>query len=173
MIVIFFGKGKGKTSAALGVALRAAGWGKKVAIFQFVKGSWASGERLAIPKYLKPQVTIEALGKGFVGILDDKLAKKEHIKAAQAGLKKVEKIISSGKHDIIVLDEIIGAIRDKLVSLDQVLKLLKKAPKKTDLILTGHYRYPELIKLADLVSEIKKIKHPYDKGVLAKQGIDF
>lgn len=173
MIIIFYGKGKGKTSAALGVALRAAGWGKKVAIFQFVKGSWATGERLSIPKYLKPHVSIEALGKGFVGILDDKLAKKEHIKAAQAGLKKVEKIIKAGKHDIVILDEIIGAIRDQLVTLDQVVKLLKKVPKKTDLILTGHYRYPKLIALADMVSEIKKIKHPYDKGILAKQGIDF
>ncbi|MFY9484269.1 MAG: cob(I)yrinic acid a,c-diamide adenosyltransferase [Patescibacteria group bacterium] len=173
MLIIFYGKGKGKTSAALGVALRAAGWGKKVAIFQFVKGSWATGERLSIPKYLKPHVTIEALGKGFVGILDDKLAKQEHVTAAQAGLKKVAAAIKANKHNIIVLDEIIGAIHDQLITLDQVVTLLRKTPKKTDVILTGHYEIPKLIAMADMVSEVRKVKHPYDKGILAKQGIDF
>lgn len=173
MLIIFYGKGKGKTSAALGVALRAAGWGKKVAIFQFVKGSWATGERLSIPKYLSAHVTIEALGKGFVGIIDDKLKKNDHIAAAQAGLKKVAAALKKNPPDIIVLDEIIGAIHDKLVTLDQVVKLLKKIPKKTDVILTGHYEIPKLMAMADMVSEVKKIKHPYDKGILAKQGIDF
>ena len=144
-------------------------------MFQFIKGPWISGEDKFLQKYpqLKERLEIYKGGKGFVGILDDKLAKQEHVAAAQAGFKKVEAAAQLGNHSIIVLDEILGAIHDQLITLDQVVQLLRKTPKKTDVILTGHYEIPKLIAMAEMVSEVRKVKHPYDKGILAKQGIDF
>ncbi|MBI4037085.1 cob(I)yrinic acid a,c-diamide adenosyltransferase [Candidatus Daviesbacteria bacterium] len=171
LVIIYTGEGKGKTTAALGLSLRAAGYNKKVLIVQFGKANF-SGEVAGIKK-LKPNVKIIQGGKGFVGILGDKLPLSEHKKAAQDTLKILAQEIKSGKWDVVISDEIIGAIKGKLITLTQVIKLIKDKPMELDLILTGRFAPQKLIDTADLVTEMKMIKHPFEKGILAKKGIDF
>lgn len=171
IIIIYWGRGKGKTSAALGGILRASGYGWKILLCQFVKGDWPSGELKTLAKFKNVKVILG--GRGFVGILGDRKPKAEHRKAALETLKILTKETKSDKYDLIVLDEILGAIKDELLSEQQVIKIIKNKPPKTNLILTGHYKYPKIFKLADLVTQMRKEKHPYDKGFLAKRGIDF
>lgn len=175
MLIVYTGNGKGKTTAALGMALRASGYGKKVCILQFVKQeSWPEGARTAIRKNLS-NITIKALGTGFVGIMGDTKPKETHIEAARKSLKTALKAISSGKYDLIILDELLGALKGKLITKVDVQNILNTESKipNTDLVLTGRHCPPWLIKEADLVTEMKEIKHPFQKGIQAKRGIDF
>jgi cob(I)alamin adenosyltransferase len=114
-----------------------------------------------------------AIGKGFVGIIDDKDPKEEHEKIAKEAIKICSKKIQSGNYDIIILDEINYAVNLGLIELDDVLKLIKSKPPELDIVLTGNYAKDELIEIADLVTEMKEIKHPFQKGQKAKKGIDF
>lgn len=171
LVILYTGEGKGKTTAALGLVLRAAGYRKKCLIVQFGK-AWFSGE-LAAVKRLAPDVKIIQGGKGFVGILGDKLPLKEHKKAARETFDILYKEVISGKWDITVADEIVGALYAKLLPLTKILQLIYDKPQKVDLVLTGHNASEELIEAADLVTEMHEIKHPYQKGSLAKKGIDF
>ena len=172
LIIVFTGKGKGKTTAALGIALRATGYKKKICMIQFIKGSWHYGEMDSWKK-LKPDFEMIVIGKGFVGIIDDKNLKKDHKEIAQEAIKVSNEKIQSKNYDIIILDEINYAINLDLISIDNVLKLIKEKPKNVDLILTGNYANKKLIEIADLVTEMKEIKHPFQKGIKAKKGIDF
>ncbi|OGE20084.1 cob(I)yrinic acid a,c-diamide adenosyltransferase [Candidatus Daviesbacteria bacterium RIFCSPLOWO2_01_FULL_43_38] len=171
MVIVYTGEGKGKTTAALGLALRAAGYKKKILIVQFGKAAF-SGE-LEPLKLLKPYIKVIQGGKGFVGIKGDKLPREEHKKAAQKTYNYICKETISGKWDVVVADEIIGTVAAKLVSLSQVLKLIKDKPQSLDLVLTGRLAHQKLIAIADLVTEMKSIKHPFTKGIQAKEGIDF
>lgn len=171
LVIIYTGCGKGKTTAALGLCLRAAGYNKKALIIQFGKANF-SGEVAGIKK-LKPNVKIIQGGKGFVGILGDRLPLSEHKLAAQNTFNLLVTEIKSGKWDVVVADEIIGAIKGKLITLAQVIKLIKDKPGELDLVLTGRFAPQKLIDRADLVTEMKMIKHPFEKGILAKKGIDF
>lgn len=174
MLIILTGNGKGKTTAALGTALRAAGWGKKILIVQFIKSKgFSTGEARAIKKYLKDVIKIETLGLGFVGILNDKKTLKEHRTRALKALKKTNKLISSNQYNLIILDEIIGCIAGKLLTTKEIIDFINPMRKKTNIILTGRSVPKELIKMADLVSEIKNIKHPFDKGTQAVRGLDY
>ncbi|MDI6717920.1 MAG: cob(I)yrinic acid a,c-diamide adenosyltransferase [Patescibacteria group bacterium] len=181
MIMVFTGNGKGKTTAAIGQAVRSAGQNKKTLIIKFIKGLWISGEDLFISNAKnkmsknKKIVGIEIIktGKGFVKILNDKLPFSEHKKAAENGLKIAEKAIKEKKYDLIVLDEINNAVDLKLVSVKKVLDILNKLPKKIDIILTGRNAPKSFIKKADLVTEMKEIKHTFNKGALAKKGIEY
>ena len=180
MIIIYIGDGKGKTTAAVGLAVRAAGAGKKVLFTQFVKaatakesGEWPLSSEIAILKKTK-NITVKLLGRGFVGILGDRKAKSVHIAAAKKGLRWLEDEIHKGHYDVVVADELISAIEVKLLSVSQIQKLAELAKDKVDaLVLTGHNRFAPLIKNADLVTEMKMIKHPYYKGILAQRGIDY
>ncbi|MDP4001322.1 MAG: cob(I)yrinic acid a,c-diamide adenosyltransferase [bacterium] len=169
--IIYIGDGKGKTTAAVGLALRAAGTGFRVLFLQFVKGDWVSGE-IKILKKTKG-VTVKLLGLGFVGILGDRRPIREHIEAARKGMKESIQALRSQKYDLVILDEAISAIESKLLSVDDVIKIMKAKPKSVHLCLTGHKRIKELINSADLVTEMKMLKHPYYKGILAQRGIDF
>ncbi len=172
LIIVYTGNGKGKTTAALGLVLRAVGYGYKVSMIQFIKGSWHYGE-MNSSKRLEPEFELIAVGKGFVGIVDDKSPRSEHKKMAkEALLLSVEKILSK-KYDIIILDEINYAINLGLIELSEVLKLLDKKPINLNLILTGNYAKKEIIERADIVTEMKEIKHPFKQGQKAKKGIDF
>jgi cob(I)alamin adenosyltransferase len=171
LIIIYTGNGKGKTTAALGLVLRAVGYKKKCLIVQFAK-NWFTGELVGIKK-LSPLVKIVQGGKGFVGILGDRKPISEHKKAAEDTFAYLYKEAMSGKWDIIVADEIIGSITSKLLSLPKVVTFLTKKPTNLDIILTGRSAPLVLIKMADLVTEMKEVKHPYQKGILAKKGIDF
>lgn len=171
LTIIYTGEGKGKTTAALGVVLRAVGYKKKCLIVQFGK-IWFTGELVGIKK-LAPYAKIIQGGKGFVKILGDKLPLTEHKKTASKAFDLLYKEMTSGKWDVVVADEIIGAISGKILPLSKVTELIKNKPPALDLILTGHHAPKKLIKMTDLVTEMVEIKHPYQKGILAKKGIDF
>ena len=172
LTIIYTGKGKGKTTAALGIALRAVGYGKRICMIQFIKGSWHYGEMISSKK-LEPDFEMIAVGKGFVGIIDDRDPKEEHEKIANEAIKICSKKIQSGKYDIVILDEVNYAINLGLIKLEDVLSLIKSKPNELDIVLTGNYAKEELIEIADLVTEMKEIKHPFQKGKKAKKGIDF
>jgi len=172
LTIVYTGKGKGKTTAALGIALRACGYQKKICMIQFIKGSWHYGEMIS-SKRLEPDFEMIAVGKGFVGIIDDKNPREDHEKIAGEAIKISKLKIQSGKYDIIILDEVNYAINLGLVKLEDVLDLIKSKPPNLDLILTGNYAKKEIIELADLVTEMKEVKHPFKIGKMAKKGIDF
>ena len=172
LVLIYTGKGKGKTTAALGIVLRAVGHGLKVLMIQFIKGEWYYGE-LSSSKRLNPEFEMIAAGKGFIGILDDDHDFREHKKSANDALILAREKISSKKYDIIILDEINYAINLKLVSTEEVIELINMRPKDTSIVLTVNYAPIEIIKVADLVTEMKEIKHPYQYGIKAKKGIDY
>jgi len=172
LVIVYTGGGKGKTSAALGLVLRAVGYNHKVCMIQFVKGSWHFGE-LDSAKRLAPEFELITAGKGFVGILDDKSPREEHVKAANDTLAISREKIMSDKFDVVILDEINYAIQLELLKLDDVLQLIKAKPTELDLVLTGNHATKEVIELADLVTEMKEIKHPFKSGIKAKKGIDF
>ena len=172
LTIVYTGKGKGKTTAALGIALRATGYNKKICMIQFIKGSWHYGE-MDSSKRLEPEFEMVAVGKGFVGILDDKSPKEDHEKIAQEAIKISNKKIQSGKYDIVILDEINYAVNLQLISVNDVMNLIKTKPENLDLVLTGNYAKDEVIEIADLVTEMKQVKHPFQRGIKAKEGIDF
>ena len=172
LTIVYTGKGKGKTTAALGLALRATGYDKKICMIQFIKGSWHYGE-MDSTKKLEPEFEMVAIGKGFVGIIDDKSPKEDHEKVAKEAIRISNEKIQSGKYDIVILDEINYAVNLNLITVDDVLKLIKSKPENIDLVLTGNYAKEEVMEIADLVTEMKEIKHPFQKGIKAKKGIDF
>lgn len=172
IVIVYTGNGKGKTTASLGVALRAIGQGLRVCMVQFIKGEWHYGELNSIKK-LEPDFELIVAGKGFIGIIDDDHAFEEHIRAAKTALDIVEQKISLDTFDIIILDEINYALHLGVLQLADVMKILQSRPKHLSLILTGNHACEEIITLADLVTEMKEIKHPYKKGIKAKRGIDF
>lgn len=177
LIIVYTGDAKGKTSAALGAAMRALGHGWKVLMIQFFKGDWpvVYGE-LELAKRLHPQFEVLQLGRGFVKIMGDKKPFAEHVEAAKAAMQLTRERMESGQYDVIILDEInyaIGYMDFKLVELEDVLQLLRDKPPEMHIILTGRNAHPKVIELADLVTEMKEIKHPMKKGIPAQQGIDF
>lgn len=171
LTIIYIGNGKGKTSAAAGLAIRAAGTGLKVLYLQFVKGDWPSGER-EILNELK-NVDVKLMGRGFVGILGDRKPMGEHIKAAKQAMKESIKDLRSKKYGLVILDEAISAIESKLLTIDDVARIIRSKPAEIHLCITGHKRIKKLIDMADLVTEMKMIKHPYYQGILAQRGIDY
>ncbi len=171
LTIIYVGDGKGKTSAAAGLAVRAAGTGFRVLYLQFVKGDWPSGERKILADL--PNVEVKLMGLGFVGILGDRKPREAHVNAAKKAMAESIKALKSKKFDLVVLDEAISAIESNLLSVDDVYKIMKAKPRKIHLCLTGHKRIKKLIDAADLVTEMKMIKHPYYKGILAQRGIDY
>lgn len=172
LVIVYTGGGKGKTTASLGMALRAVGHGHKICMIQFIKGSWSYGEMNSV-KRLEPELEFIISGKGFVGIIDDKSPKEDHIKIAQEAVKISEQKIKSGKYDLVILDEINYAVNLGLVNIKDVINLIKSKPEKLNLVLTGNHAKPEIVELADLVTEMKEIKHPFKSGIKAKKGIDF
>lgn len=172
LLAVYTGDGKGKTTAALGLCVRAVGYGHKVAVIQFVKGSWHYGEKDGI-KRLAPEVSFEALGKGFVGIIDDKLPREEHERAARETLMEAASVIARNEHSIVILDEINVALSLDLLKVEEVLEVVKSRPKKMHIVCTGRSAPQELIDAADLVTEMREIKHPFQQGMMAQRGFDF
>ena len=167
MIQVYTGNGKGKTTAALGLAIRAAGAGKRVFIGQFIKGRQYS--ELKSLKQFK-NIPIKQFGRGcFI----KRKPEAKDIEMACAGLKSIPEIIKLKKYDLIVLDEINVALELKLLRCADVLRILKMFPKRAEIVLTGRNAPREIIKIADLVSEIKEIKHYFRKGLKARRGIEY
>lgn len=177
LIIVYTGNGKGKTTAALGAVLRALGHGWKVLVVQFFKGDWpvVFGE-VQMSKRLAPQLELLQLGKGFVQYMGDKKPFKEHLDAAKEAVRVAREKILSGEYDLVVLDEIIYAIDYagvQLVSLEEVCGLLDIKPPALHLILTGRNAPQAIIDRADLVTEMKEIKHPWQAKIPAQEGIDY
>lgn len=172
LIIVYYGNGKGKTTAALGVALRAIGYNHNICMIQFIKGEWNYGE-LYSSNRLKPNLELIVTGKGFVGIIDDDHLIEEHIQSSKNALKIAREKMSSNKYNLIILDEINYALKLNLITEEEVINLLESKPINLSIILTGNYISNRILDLADLVTEMKEIKHPYKKGIKAKKGIDF
>ena len=172
LVIVYTGKGKGKTTAALGIALRAVGYDHKVCMIQFIKGSWHYGE-MTSSKRLEPEFELTAIGKGFIGIIDDKSPIEDHKKVAEEALRVAQEKINSKIYDIVILDEINYAVNLGLINLKDVLEIISNKPDDVSLVLTGNYAKDEVIEKADLVTEMREIKHPFKSGIKAKKGIDF
>ncbi len=166
-IQVYTGNSKGKTTAAIGLALRAAGAGLKVFIAQFIKKRRCS-EHKALDRF-KDLITVKQYGTGF---LKEGRPTKSEIDAAQRGFKEVKDVILSKTYDIVILDEINVATHRGLLSIDDILDLIEKKPANVELILTGRYADERIIEMADLVTEMKEIKHYYKRGVKARRGIE-
>jgi cob(I)alamin adenosyltransferase len=167
---VYTGNGKGKTSAALGLAIRAIGWGFKAHMIQFIKGGDFKHGELQIIKQL-PNFKTKSFGRGRYITEDPPL--EEDIKSAKEALNFARKIINSGEYDIVILDEINVALHLKLIKTNKVIELIENKPKHVELILTGRYAPSEIIDAADLVTEMKEVKHPYAQGTLGRKGIEY
>ena len=172
LVIVHTGSGKGKTTAAIGLAVRAWGQGLRVLILQFIKGGWKYGELKALQKF-SPQMEIRQLGEGFTQRGSDQAKRERDCAAADVALQTAVEEIHSGNWDMIILDEINYAIKFGLITEAEALRLLDIRPAGLHLVLTGRDARPALIDRADLVTEMKLIKHPYQQGIKAQQGIEF
>ncbi len=171
LLIVYTGDGKGKTTAAMGMALRAAGHGLKTLMIQFIKGSWKYGELESIRK-LAPYFTVKPMGKGFIRF-DKNGPGPEDIQAVEEAWDYFKQEMRSGSNHMIILDEINYAVGYQLIAIDEVLETITSKPDDLHLILTGRNAHPELIEKADLVTEMREIKHPFQKGIKAQKGIEF
>ena len=168
LVELFTGNGKGKTTAALGIVLRAIAHNLKVYIVYFMKGGYPYGEQQVFSGM--PNVDFSVFG--FTWLTDPSNVKPEEIEQAEKALAKAREVISSGDYDVVILDEVNVASGWKLIDVNEVLELVRNKPEGIELILTGRYADQKLIDAADLVTEMRKIKHPYDRGIRARKGID-
>jgi cob(I)alamin adenosyltransferase len=169
MIQIYTGNGKGKTTAALGLALRAVGHGLKVIMIQFMKGKINYGE-LEAARHL-PGLVIEQYGRP--DFVNPENPSKEDIQFAKDAMVRAREVIRKKKFDMIILDEVNVAVAYGLIPVQRVIELLKKTPQRKELILTGRYMPDEFIQYADLISEVNEIKHHFQKGISARKGIEY
>lgn len=169
LVQVYTGDGKGKTTAALGQALRAVGQGLTVYMAQFIKGQ-ETGELLAA-KRLAPDLTIRQFGLGK--FIAGREPSPEELEMAQAGWAEIARSVDSGEYDIVILDEISHAIRVGLIGVEQVLEMLNRRPRQLEVILTGRGMPRDLIEIADLVTDMVAVKHPYEQGIRVRKGIEF
>jgi cob(I)alamin adenosyltransferase len=171
LVMVYTGDGKGKTTAALGLSLRQIGWGRKVLFLQFMKGKGnVYGERISAEKFL-PDLEIEQWGREeFVDLSNPDSVDRD---LAQKGLERAREAMESGVYGLLVLDEICVAVACGLLSTDQVVELVTSKPENLDMVLTGRYCPGKIMEIADMVSEVKEVKHHYVKGVAAREGIEF
>ncbi|MBI4966092.1 MAG: cob(I)yrinic acid a,c-diamide adenosyltransferase [Desulfomonile tiedjei] len=172
LVVVITGYGKGKTTSALGMTLRAVGHGMRVCLLQFMKGDMYAGEYEALKK-LSPYVEHHLTGKGFCGIQGNPYPHREHRANAQEAIQTAKEKMLSGEFDILICDEINNALHLKLVDLPQVLDLIDSKPPRMHLVLTGRDAHPEVIERAHTVSEVSEIKHAYREGIEPQKGIDY
>ena len=171
LIIVNTGPGKGKTTAAMGTALRAVGNGMKVLMLQFLKGSWHYGELDAV-KAFGDNFVIKQMGRGFVKVGGAE-TDPEDVRMVEDAWKEAEQAIMSGQWDLVILDEINYAISYKMLDSAMVVEAMKRKPEQVHVILTGRNAHPTIIELADTVTEMKQVKHAYEKGVLAQRGIEY
>ena len=172
LVVVITGHGKGKTTSAFGMALRACGHGLRVCIIQFMKGDLYAGEWDGVKK-LDCEIELTATGKGFCGIQGNPYPFAEHRANAQEAMALAREKMESERFDLLILDEINNALQLKLVDLEQVLDLLRRKPPLQHLVLTGRDAHPEVVEVADTVSEVREIKHAFRKNIEPQPGIDY
>lgn len=169
MVQVYTGNGKGKTTAALGQALRAIGHGWRVLVIQFMKGDPNYGELIAargLPGF-------DIVQAGLPSFVEKGNPSADDLRLAQEGFRQAQEAVSSGKYQLVILDEINVAVDYGLIALEPVLTLIRNCPASVELILTGRYAHSKVLELADLVSEIHEVKHPYMKGIVSREGIDY
>jgi cob(I)alamin adenosyltransferase len=173
LTLVFTGDGKGKTTAAIGLTVRAAGNKMRVFFLQFIKGQWKTGERDILRNL--PGVDLEVTGRGFTieSLRNPTIPMEDHAAAAAHGWQVAQQIVRQGEYDLVVLDEVLGAVTAGLIPLDELVALVRAKPQTVHLVLTGRGAPPALVDVADLVSEIQPIKHPFDHGIKAQRGIEF
>ena len=165
---IYTGDGKGKTTACMGLALRAVGAGKRVFIGQFIKGKPSAEVRVLMERC--PEVTAEQFGSGcFIR----KAPTQEDLDGARCGINRLREVLSGGEYDMVIVDEALGALRAGLFCVDDLLELIDSASPMVEVVLSGRNAPPVLVERADLVTEMRKVKHYYDAGVEAREGIEF
>ncbi|MAU87366.1 MAG: cob(I)yrinic acid a,c-diamide adenosyltransferase [Alphaproteobacteria bacterium] len=169
LIIVHTGKGKGKTTAAFGMIFRALGNNLNVAVVQFVKGQWLSGERAALDKF-RDKVKIHKMGEGFTWETQDRA---RDIEAAKKAWEKSKELIADTNNKVILLDELNIVLRYNYLPIEQVINTLHNKPKDTHIIITGRNAKDEIIEIADLVTSMELIKHPFRSGVKAQVGIEF
>ncbi len=169
LIQVYTGNGKGKTSAAFGLALRAIGRGLKVYVIQFIKGGFDYGE-LHIMHEL-PNFKLKAFGRGK--FITEMPPTDKDVKLAKEALELAQEVVNSDEYDVVILDEVNVALNLKLVDVNEVVDLIKNKPEHVELVLTGRHAPPEVVEVADLVTEMKEIKHPYTKGIPPRRGIEY
>jgi len=166
---VYTGNGKGKTCAAFGLALRAVGRGLKVYVIQFIKGGFDYGELYVVKRL--PNFKLEAFGRGK--FVTEVPPTEEDVKLAKKAFKLAREVVSGGEYDVVILDEINVALHLKLVGVNEVTDLIRNKPEHVELVLTGRDAPPEVVELADLVTEMREIKHPYAKGARPRRGIEY
>jgi len=171
LIMVNTGPGKGKTTAAMGTGLRAAGNGLRVLMLQFLKGSWHYGELDAV-KAFGDHFVMRQMGRGFVKV-GGADTDPEDIRLVEAAWEEAEKEILSGQWDLVILDEINYAISYKMLDPQKVVEVLKRKPEMVHVILTGRNAHPAIVEIADTVTEMRQVKHAYEKGVEAQRGIEY
>jgi len=169
LVQVFTGDGKGKTTAALGTVIRALGQGQKAYVVFFMKGDYPYGER----KILSQLPNVGMASFGSLEFVDPDNVKPQAKEQAALALSAAREAVLSGNYDIVVLDEVNVALAFKLIPLDEVIRLIRDKPPNVELILTGRKADAQLVKLADLVTECLNIKHPYDKGIKSRKGIEY
>jgi len=172
LLIVYTGPGKGKTTCALGTAFRAVGQGLRVLMVQFIKGSWHYGELDAAKMLGDNKFEIRPMGRGFVKVGGPE-TDPEDVRLAEECWESGRRAIYSGNYDLVILDEINYVIAYKMLDAAKVAKALEGRPEHVHVICTGRSAHPLLVELADLVTEMKEVKHPYTKGILARRGIDY
>lgn len=169
LVLVHTGDGKGKSSSAFGVIVRALGWGHSVGVVQFIKGDWPTGEKQFFDK-LGGQITWRTMGEGFTW---DTQNRARDTATAEAALAAAAEMLASGAYDLVVLDEVNIALQYDFLTVPAVLAALEGRAQRTSVILTGRNAKPEIIEMADLVTEMREVKHPFQAGIKAQRGIDF
>jgi cob(I)alamin adenosyltransferase len=172
LLIVYTGPGKGKTTCALGTAFRAVGQGLRVMMIQFIKGSWHYGELDAAKMLGDDKFEIRPMGRGFVKVGGAE-TDPEDVRLTEEAWNFGHAQIESGKYDLVVLDEINYVISYGMLDADKVVEALARRPERVHVICTGRNAHPKLIELADVVTEMREVKHPYTKGILAQRGIDY
>jgi cob(I)alamin adenosyltransferase len=172
LLIVYTGPGKGKTTCALGTGFRAVGQGLRVLMVQFIKGSWQYGELDAAKMLGDDKFEIRPMGRGFVKVGGAE-TDPEDIRMAEECWETGRVAIYSGKYELVILDEINYTISYKMLDAAKVAEALKGRPEQVHVICAGRNAHPLIVELADLVTEMKEVKHPYTKGILAQRGIDY
>jgi cob(I)alamin adenosyltransferase len=172
LVIVYTGPGKGKTTAALGTALRAVGQGLRVLMVQFIKGSWDYGELEAARRLGEEQFKILPMGRGFVKVGAEK-PDPEDVRLVEEAWQFASRSILDGHYDLVILDEVNYAISYKMLDPRRVAEVIEKKPEMVHVILTGRNAHPMILERADLVTEMREVKHPYHKGIVAQRGIEY
>jgi cob(I)alamin adenosyltransferase len=170
-VVVLTGDGKGKTTAALGMAVRAIGQGMRVVVLQFLKGSWKYGE-LNTAERLAPDLVIRPLGEGFVHV-DPQNADPKDVECAKRAWEVCKEALFSGDYGMVIFDEVNTAVSYGLLPVEEVVAALQQRPPAVHVVLTGRDAHPKLVEMADLVTEMTEVKHPYASGAPARKGIEY